>query len=120
MCQSEARKLRENCTKRTEGTDTNFDVFVSFFSSKGAAISEKVDEAYSNAPINVQDERVLLRGGDLLHSESVVEERVAREVLLHILLHKLYAKIGVVYRLDLVPNSANWEADFISINLQNN
>ena len=88
--------------------DTNLNVLVSFLRCECATVTQQVDEAHSDASINVQDEGVLLRGGDLLNSESVVEERVAREVLRYVLLHKLDTEIGVVHTLNLVADTTNY------------
>jgi hypothetical protein len=57
-----------------EGAD--LDVLVRLLGRERARVAEKVDEAHGNATVNVQDERVLLRGRDLLDCECVVEERV--------------------------------------------
>ena len=86
---------------------TNLDVLVGLFARESTRVPEQVDEAHSDASIDVQDEGILLRGGDLLNSESVVEERVAREVLRYVLLHKLDTEIGVVHTLNFVSNTAN-------------
>ena len=51
--------------------------------------------------------RVLLRGRDLLDGKRVVEQAVAREVLLHVLLHELDTEIRVVHALDLVADTAD-------------
>ena len=85
--------------------DTNLNVLVSFLRCEGATVTQQVDEAHSDTSIDVQDEGVLLRGGDLLNSESVIEERVARKVLRYVFLHKLDTEIGVVHALDLVTNT---------------
>jgi hypothetical protein len=50
---------------------------------------------------------ILLGGGTLLDSESVVEQAVAGEVLAHVLLHELDTEIRVVDTLDLVANTAD-------------
>ena len=51
--------------------------------------------------------RVLLRGGDLLDGERVVEEGVTGEVLAHVLLDELDTQVGVVHALDLVADARN-------------
>ena len=88
-----------------EGTDP--DVLVGLFGCEGAGVTEEVDEADSNASIDVEDERVLLRRRDLLDRERVVEQAVAGEVLAHVLLHELDTEIGVVHTLDLVADTAD-------------
>ena len=68
-------------------------------------------EAYIQEPRNAkggmrkETYRVLLRGRDLLDGERVVEQAVAREVLLHVLLHELDTEIRVVDALDLVADT---------------
>ena len=103
---------------------TYLDVLISFFGREGTRITEQIDEANSDATIDVEDQlkrgyeqlrlkfdsnthSVLLRGGDLLDSKGVVEQAVAREVLAHILLDELDAQIGVVDALDLVADTGD-------------
>lgn len=85
----------------------NLDIFISFFPIECTGISKQVDEADSNASVDVQDERILLRRRHFLDGEGVVEEGVAREVLLHVLLHELDTKVRIVHRLDLVANTTD-------------
>lgn len=85
----------------------NLNVLISFFPGKCTRISEQVDEADGNATVDVQDERILLRCRHLFNSKRIVEEGVAREVLLHVLLDELNTKIRVVHRLDLVTNATD-------------
>jgi hypothetical protein len=49
---------------------------------------------------------ILLGGGTLLDSESVVEQAVAGEVFAHVLLHEFDMEIRVVDTLDLVTDTA--------------
>jgi len=84
------------------------DVLVCFISAKGATVSQEVDEADGNAAIDVEDEGILLGGGDLLDGKSVVEQRVAREVLANVVLNELDTQIGVVDALDLVADTADY------------
>ena len=92
----------------------HLDVLVSLIGGECAAVTEQVDEADGDAAIDVEDERVLLRRGDLLDSERVVEQAVAREVLAHVLLDELNAKVRVVDALDLVTNTRDYK--WLSIN----
>ena len=64
-----------NASAKNEETieDTHLQVILSLLGGEGATVSEKVDEAHSNAAIHVQDEIVLLRGGDSLNSDCVVQ-----------------------------------------------
>ena len=89
---------------------TYLDVLVSLLGGERAAVAEQVDEADGDAAIDVEDERVLLRRGDLLDSERVVEQAVAREVLAHVLLDELDTEIRVVHALDLVANTADYSS----------
>lgn len=50
---------------------------------------------------------ILLGRGDLLDSESVVKQAVAREVLVNVLLDELDTKIRVVDALDLMTDAAD-------------
>jgi len=52
---------------------------------------------------------ILLRGSNLLDSEGVIEQAVAREVLTNVLLDQLDTQIRVVDALDLVANAADYE-----------
>ena len=86
----------------------NTDVLVCLFSAKGAAVSQEVDEADGNATIDVENEGILLGGGDFLDRKSVVEQRVAGEVLANVVLDELDAQIGVVNALNLVTDTADY------------
>lgn len=105
---------------------TDLDVLIGLLWREGTTVTEKVDEADGDATIDVEDKlteilawslnagiitthSVLLRGRDLLDSESVVEQAVTGEVLPHVLLHKLDTEIRVVDALDLVADTADCE-----------
>ena len=90
-----------------ENLITYLDVLICLVRSKGTTVAQEVDEANSNAAIDVEDERVLLRRRDLLDGERVVEQAVAREVLAHVLLDKLDTQVRVVHALDLVADTAD-------------
>ena len=92
-----------------QGTD--LDVLVSLLRGERSTVPEQIDEAHSDASIDVQDEGVLLGGGDLLDGEGVVEERVRGEVLADVLLDELDTKIGVVDALDLVADTADYKRE---------
>jgi len=76
--------------------DTVFKVVFGFLGREGTAVADKIDEADGDASINIQDQIVLLTGGDGLDGKSVVKELVRREVLEHVVLDQLDAEIGVV------------------------
>lgn len=86
---------------------THLQVVLSLLRSKGTTVADKVNKAYSDATINVENEIVLLRCGHRLDGKSVVEELGAGKVLLDILLDKLDTEIGVVARLDPVANTGD-------------
>lgn len=87
--------------------DTHLEVVLGLLSSEGTAVADKVDESDSNGTVNVENQVVLLGGGDGLDSQSVVEERSAGEVGLDVLLDERDTEIGVVARLDTVTNTGN-------------
>lgn len=105
--------LVEEVCNKTDGTSedeqtvkyTHPEVVLSLLRREGTAVAEKVDEADSNTSINVQDEVVLLGGGDRLDGEGVVEESGLREVGVDELLDKGDTEIWVVARLDTVTNT---------------
>ena len=87
---------------------TDLDVLVCLFRRECTRIAEQVNEAHRDTAVDIQDERVLLRGGDLLDGKRVVEQRVRREVLADVLRDELDAEIGVVGALDLVAVTRDW------------
>lgn len=86
-----------------EGAD--LDVLIRLLGGERARVPQEIDEADGDAPIDVEDEGVLLGGGHLLDGEGVVEERVRGEVLADVLLDELNTEIGVVDALDLVADT---------------
>ena len=87
---------------------SNADVLVCLVSAKGAAVTQEIDEADSNAAIDVENEGILLGGGDLLDGKSIVEQRAAGEILANVVLDELDTQIGVVDALDLVSDTADY------------
>jgi hypothetical protein len=90
--------------------DTHLEVVLCLFRGEGAAVAEEVDEADGDAAVDVEDEVVLLGGGDGLDGEGVVEEFGGGEVLLDEFFDELDAEIGVVAGLDAVTNTRDCEA----------
>lgn len=88
--------------------DTHLHVVLNFLGGEGTGVAHEVNETDSNATVNVQDQVVLLRGGDGLNSDGVVEQLGAGEVLLGELLDQLDTKIRVVTGLDTVTNTRNY------------
>lgn len=87
--------------------DTHAEVVLSLLRGESTAVAHEVDEADSNATINVEDKVVLLGRGHTLDRKSVVEELSAGEVLLDELLDELDTEIGVVPRLDPVTDTGD-------------
>lgn len=87
--------------------NTHAKVVFGLFRREGTAVAEEVNEADSNAAINVEDQVVLLGSGDGLNGNGVVEQLVRSKVLLNELLDKLDTEIGVIARLDTVTNTRN-------------
>lgn len=88
--------------------DTHPEVVLGLFAGEGAAVAEEINEADSDTTVDVEDEVILLGGGDGLDGEGVVEELGGGEVGLDELLDELDTKIGVVAGLDTVTNTGNW------------
>jgi len=87
--------------------NTHLQVVFSLLVGEGTAVANQVNEADSNATVNVENQVVLLGCCHRLDSERVVEELGAGEVLLDVLLDKLDTEIGVVARLDPVANTGD-------------
>jgi len=87
--------------------NTHAQVVFGLLGRERSATSDQVDEADCNAAINVEDQVVFLAGCDRLHGLGVVEQRRAREVLVHKLLHERHTKIRIVSRLDTVANTGD-------------
>lgn len=98
-----------NAAAQNEETvkDTHSHVVLDLLAGEGTASAHQVHEADSNATVNVQDKVVLLRGGDRLDGNGVVEQLSAGEVLLDKLLDKLHTEIRVVAGLDTVTNTGD-------------
>jgi hypothetical protein len=98
-----------NASSENEETveNTHLQVVFGLLSGESARVAQQVDEADSNATINVQNQVILLRGGDRLDGNGVVQQLVAGEVLDHVFLNQLNAEIGVVTGLDTVTNTGD-------------
>jgi hypothetical protein len=107
--------LVEIMGNQTDGTtkheqtieDTHLHIVLGLLLREGAAVAHQVNEADSNAAIDVENKIVLLGGGDSLDSKSVIEELAAGEGLLNEVLHKLDTEIRVVSRLDSVTDTGD-------------
>lgn len=87
--------------------DTHLHVVLNLLAGEGTAVAHEINEADSNAAVDVQDEVVLLRGGDSLDSNGVVEKLGAGEVLLDELLDQLNTEVRVVAGLDTVTDTGD-------------
>jgi len=96
-----------NAATKNEETvkDTHLEVVLSFFVSESTAVAEQIDKANSDAAVDVEDQVVLLGGGDLLNGQCVVEQLERGEVLLDVVLDQLHTEIGVGAGLDSVANT---------------
>lgn len=88
--------------------NSHLHVVLDFLGRESTTVAHQVNEADSNATIDVQNEVVLLGGGDGLDSDSIVEQLGAREVLLGELLDQLDTQIRVVPGLDSVANTRDY------------
>jgi len=91
--------------------NTHLEVILCLFRGEGAAVAEEIDEADGDTAVDVEDEVVLLGGGDGLDGKGVVEEFGGREVLLDEFLDELDTEIGVVAGLDAVTNTGDYGDD---------
>jgi hypothetical protein len=98
--------------------NTHLHVVLSLLSGESTAVAHEIHEANSNATVDVEDEVVLLGGGDSLDGDGVVEQLGAREVLLDVLLDEFDTEIRVVAGLDTVTDTGNWNSRLASINLK--
>ena len=87
--------------------DTHTHVVLDLLAGEGTAVAEQVNEADSDAAVDVEDQVVLLGGGNSLDGNGVVEQLGAGEVLLNELLDELDTQIRVVAGLDLVANTGD-------------
>jgi hypothetical protein len=87
--------------------NTHLQVVLSLLGGEGTAVADKVNEADSNAAVNVENQVVLLRCCNRLDGERIVEQLGGWEVLLNVLLDELDTEIGVVARLNPVANTGD-------------
>jgi hypothetical protein len=87
--------------------DTHLQVVLSLLSGESTTVADEVNEADSNASVDVENEVVLLGRCDALDSQGVVEQLCAGEVLLNVLLDELDTEIGVVAGLDPVADTGD-------------
>jgi hypothetical protein len=85
--------------------DTHLKVVLSFLGSESTTTTDKINEADSNAAVDVKDKVVLLGCCYGLDGKSIIEKLGAWEVFLDVLLDELDTKIGVVAGLDPVADT---------------
>lgn len=71
--------------------DTHLEVILCLLGAEGAAVAHQIDEADGDGAVDVEDQVILLGGGDALNGERVVEHLAAGEALLDELLDELDA-----------------------------
>ncbi len=89
--------------------DTVLHVVLGLLAAEGTRSSHQVNEADGYTAINVQNQVVLLGGGDGLDGDGVVEELGGGEVGLAELLDEGDAQVGVVAGLDAVADTGDCE-----------
>jgi len=86
-----------------QGADLH--VVLSLVHGEGARAPHQINKADGDAAIHVEDQVLLLGRGDLLHLQGEIQDRVAGEVLLHILCQNGDPEIWVVLGLDAMSNA---------------
>lgn len=77
-----------------DGTHVN--VLLCLLPGEAARVTEHVNERHGDHSVHVQNQVGLLRGGDFLHLEGVVQEGGGGEVLQHKFLDDLNSHVWVV------------------------
>lgn len=75
--------------------------------AQSTGIAQEIDETNGDTAIDVEDERILLRRGDVFDGESVIQSRRSREMLLYKLLDEFDSEIRVRFRFDLVTDAGD-------------
>ena len=83
-------------------------VVLNLLAREGTAVAHEINEADSDTAVDVEDQVVLLGGGDSLDGNGVIQQLGAGEVLLGVLLDKLDTEVRVVTGLDSVPDTRNY------------
>ena len=87
--------------------NTHAEIVLCLFGREGAAVAQQVDEADSNAAVDVQDQVVFLGSGDGLDGDGVIKKLVGGEVFDNKFFDELNTEIGVGARLDAVTNTGD-------------
>lgn len=90
-------------------------VVLGFFGSESTTVPQQINEANSNTTIDVEDEVVLLRGGDTLNRKGVIKELVGWEALLNEFLDEFNTQVRVVSGLDLVTYARDCEENILAL-----
>lgn len=85
----------------------HLEVVLGLLGGESAAVAHEVDEADGDGAVDVQDQVVLLAGGDGLDGDGVVEELGGGEVGLAELLDEGDAQVGVIAGLDAVADTGD-------------
>jgi len=80
-------------------------VVFGFFGGESTAVPQQINEANSNTAIDIENEVILLGGGDTLNCEGIVEELIGWEALLNEFLDELNTQVRVVSGLDPVTDT---------------
>lgn len=88
--------------------NTHLQVVFSLFWTKSTAIAHKIDEADSDAAVNVENEVVLLGCCHGLNCNRIFEHFTAWEALLDKFFDKLYTEVGIITRFNLMANTRDW------------
>jgi hypothetical protein len=95
----EGHNVRERKLNGKEGMEreekAHLEVLSSLLSSEGARVLEEVAEENGDGTVDVEDEGVLLGGGDVLDGEGVLEHRGRGEVGEGEVLDELDTLVGV-------------------------
>ena len=100
---------KTNAASQDEKTveNTHAEVIGGLFLGESTAVTDKIDESDSDGTVDVEDQVVLLGGGDGLNGKRIVQKLGRREVGLAVLLDESDTQIGVVARLDTVANTGD-------------
>ncbi len=87
--------------------DTHLHVFFGLLGAEGTTVAHEVHETDCYSAVDVENQIVLLGGGDGFDGDGVIEHFAAGEVLLDKLFDELDAEIRVVAGLNFMTNTRN-------------
>lgn len=88
-------------------------VVLNLLGRESAAVAHEVNKADRNAAVHVENEVVLLGSRHRLNGNRIFQQLCVGEVLLGELLDQLDTQIGVVARLDPVPDTRDYSVSVI-------